>query len=176
MREGDNGQWVDCNLTLLKITRQPFWKRHSCQSLGFCLQPQRTCTWNLKLPKPCHPETEKSNMAARQPFTKWGHWKSIGSYPCTKVFCHWRLELIFKAKQKLVRNPKKNKMAARRPFWKWRRWKSIGFFPYIYIYISIVPLKFGVDIQSQTIVRVRKQKNPTWLPGGHFEIDIAANQ
>ena len=42
-------QWVDCNWTFFKITRQPFWKPHSWQSLGFCLQPQRTCTWNLKL-------------------------------------------------------------------------------------------------------------------------------
>ena len=44
------------------------------------------------------------------------------------------------------------------------------------IYTSIVPLKFGVDIQSQTNVRVRKPKNPIWLPGGHFEINIAENQ
>ena len=41
-------QWVDCNWTLFKITSEPFWKRHSWQSLGFCLQPQRTCTWNFK--------------------------------------------------------------------------------------------------------------------------------
>ena len=44
------------------------------------------------------------------------------------------------------------------------------------VYISIVPLKFGVDIQSQTKVRVRKPKNPIWLPDGHFEINIAENQ
>ena len=44
------------------------------------------------------------------------------------------------------------------------------------IYISIVPLKFGVDVQSQTKVKVRKQKNPIWPPGGHFESDIAENQ
>ena len=43
-------------------------------------------------------------------------------------------------------------------------------------YVSIVPLKFGVDIQSQTKVRVRKPKNPIWLPGGHFESDVAENQ
>ena len=43
-------QWaMDCNWTLFKITRQPFWKGHSWQSLGFCLQPQGTCTWNLKV-------------------------------------------------------------------------------------------------------------------------------
>ena len=45
------------------------------------------------------------------------------------------------------------------------------------MYISIVPLKFGVDIQSQTKVRVRKQKkNPIWLPGGRFEINVDENQ
>ena len=44
------------------------------------------------------------------------------------------------------------------------------------IYISIVPLKFGVDIQRQTKVRVRKPKNPIWLPVGHFESDVAENE
>ena len=44
------------------------------------------------------------------------------------------------------------------------------------IYISIVPLKFEVDIQNQTKVRVWKPKNPIWLPGGHFEINITENQ
>ena len=44
------------------------------------------------------------------------------------------------------------------------------------IYISIVPLKFEVDIQSQSKIRVRKPKNPIWLPGGHFESDIVENQ
>ena len=46
--EGSKVQRVDCNWTLLKITRQPFWKRHSWKSWGSCLQPQRTCIWNLK--------------------------------------------------------------------------------------------------------------------------------
>ena len=44
------------------------------------------------------------------------------------------------------------------------------------IYISIVPPKFEVDIQSQSKVRVRKPKNPIWPPGGHFESDVAENQ
>ena len=117
--EGSKGQWVNCNWTLLKITRQPFWKRYSWKSSGFCLQPQRTCTWNLKLkfqsklrvtlPKPCHlqsPETKKSNMATRQPFRKWGHLKSIGSYSYTQVLGHWSFELIFKAKLVRVWKPK----------------------------------------------------------------------
>ena len=41
---------------------------------------------------------------------------------------------------------------------------------------SDVALNFGLDIQSQTKVRVRKPKNPRWLSGGHFERDMAENQ
>ena len=44
------------------------------------------------------------------------------------------------------------------------------------IYISIVPLKFEVDVQSQSKVRVWKPKKTIWLPGGHFESDIAENR
>ena len=43
------------------------------------------------------------------------------------------------------------------------------------IYISIVPLKFEFDIQSQSKVRVWKPKYPIWLPGGYFESDLAEN-
>ena len=65
--EGGNGQWVDCNWTFFKITRQPFWKRHSWQSLGFCLQPQRTCTWNLKLKFQSKLELHCRNHAVQKP-------------------------------------------------------------------------------------------------------------
>ena len=44
------------------------------------------------------------------------------------------------------------------------------------IYISIVPLKFEVDVHSQTKVRVPKPKNAKWPPGSHFESDVAENQ
>ena len=46
------------------------------------------------------------------------------------------------------------------------------------IYIDIVPLKFEIDIQSQSKVcnAIRKPKNPIWAPGGHFESDFAENQ
>ena len=46
----------------------------------------------------------------------------------------------------------------------------------LHIYISIVPLKLGVDIQSQTKVTVWKPKNTIWPPGGHFESAVAENQ
>ena len=44
------------------------------------------------------------------------------------------------------------------------------------IYISIVTLKFEVDIQSQSKVRVWKPKNPIWPPASHFESEFAENQ
>ena len=37
-------------------------------------------------------------------------------------------------------------------------------------YISTLPLNFGVDIQSQSKVRVRKPKNLIWPPGGHLKV------
>ena len=58
-------------------------------------------------------------------------------------------------------------MATRLPFWKWHINRLLS------IHTSNVLLKFGLDIQSQTEVRVRKPKNPRWPPGGHFESDIA---
>ena len=66
-RRGWQWQWVDCNWTLFKITRQPFWKRHSWQSLGFCLQQQRTCTWNLKLKFHSKLELRCRNHAIQKP-------------------------------------------------------------------------------------------------------------
>ena len=44
------------------------------------------------------------------------------------------------------------------------------------IYIIIVPFKFGVDIESQTKVGVRKPKYPIWPQDGHFESDVSENQ
>ena len=61
------------------------------------------------------------------------------------------------------RETKKTNTATRRPFLNECHWKSIGSYPYIYIYymyiyISTVPFKLGVDIQSQTKVRVLQTK------------------
>ena len=40
-----------------------------------------------------------------------------------------------------------------------------------------MPLEFGVDIHEAKLkLESGNQKNPIWLPGGHFEINIAENQ
>ena len=165
-------------------------------------------------------ETKKSDKVARRPFWKSFRWKSIGPYPYIQVLCHLSLELIFKAKLKLVPKPKNPIWPPFGPFWKSCRWKSISSYPHIqvlchlslelifkaklklksgnqkiqygclaailklkllkinrllHIYISIVLLKFRVEIQSQTKVRVWKPKNPIYPPGGHFESNVAEN-
>ena len=88
------------------------------------------------------------------------------------MLCHWSLELIFKAKIKLVRKPKN--LNGRQAAILELTFLIIN--RLLHMYISIVPLQFGVDIQSQTKVRVQKPKNPIWPPGGHFESDVAESQ
>ena len=78
------------------------------------------------------------------------------------------------SQSKVSPETKKSNMAARRHFES--DVTENQYAPVLPIYISTVPLKFAVDIQSQTKVRVRKPKIPIWLPGGHFEINIAENQ
>ena len=116
---------------------------------------------------------KNSNRATRRPFWKWRHWKSIGSYPYIQVLCHLSLALIFKAKLKLESGNQKIQYGCLAAILQLTLLKINRL---LHIYISIVLLKFGVDIQSQTKVRVWKPKNPIWPPGGHFESDVAENQ
>ena len=124
-------------------------------------------------PEPPPKKTKKSNMAARRPFWKWHHWKSVGSYPYIQVLCHLSLELIFKAKLKLESGNQKIQYGCLAAILKLTLLKINRLLP---IYICIVALKFKVDIQSQSKVRVRKPKKPVWPPGSHFESDVAENQ
>ena len=117
------------------------------------------------------PETKKSNMATRRLFWQWRRWKSIGSYPYIQVLCHFSLELIFKAKLKSGNQQIQYGCLAAI-----LKLTLLKIDRLLHIYISIVLLKFGVDIQSQTKVRVWKPNNPIWPPGGHFESDVAENQ
>ena len=94
-------------------------------------------------------------MASRRPFWKWCSWKSIGSYPSMQVLCHLSLELISKAKLKLESGNQKIQYGCLAAFLKSTLMKINRF---LHLYIGIVPLKFGVDIQTQTKVRVWKQK------------------
>ena len=108
------------------------------------------------------PQTKKSNIAARQPFWKWPCWKPIGLYPYIQVLCLLSLELTFKAKLKLQSGTQKIQYGCLSPILKLTLLKIKRL---LHIYISIVLLKFGVDIQSQPKVRVGKPKNSIWPPG-----------
>ena len=122
---------------------------------------------------PTESRNRKTNMATWQPFRKWGHWKSLGSYSYTQVLGHWSFVFIFKAKLKLESGNQKIQYGCQAAILKSSSLKINMLLP---IYISIVPLKFGVDIHSQTKVRVWKQKNSIWLPGSHFESGITEKQ
>ena len=102
-------------------------------------------------------------MATKQPFRKWGNWKSIGSYSYTQVLSYWSFEFIFKAKLKEESGNQKIQYGCQAAILKLTPLKINRLLP---IYISTVPLKFGVDIQSQTKVRVWKPKHTIWPPGG----------
>ena len=103
-------------------------------------------------------------MTTRQPFWKWRCWKTKCFNPQPQAHEIWN----WNSKANLSYAPEtmppteytneKSNMAANR---------------LLPIYTSILLLKLGVDIQSQTEVRVRKPKNPIWPPGGHFETDVA---
>ena len=124
---------------------------------------------------------KKNKMAARRPFWLWCRWKSIGSCLWPPSIYKWNLKLKLQSILDLhagnyaayrVQKPKKQygRQAAILEM------TSLKINRLLLIYISIVPLKFGVDIQSQIKVRVRKPKNPIWPPGSHFESDIPENQ
>ena len=141
--------------------RWPFSKWHRWKSIGFCLWPPSTCTWNLKLKFQSKLDLCSGNhVVYRQTDrrtdgrTRWIQYTppptSLGGGINQKIQ-YGRQAAILK-----VTSLKINRLLP--------------------IYLSIVPLKFAVDIQSQTKVRVRKPKIPIWLPGGHFEINIAENQ
>ena len=120
-------------------------------------------------------------MATRWPFWKWRRWKSIGFCLWPPSTCIWSFQLKFQSKLDLhsgnhvtyrVQKPK-NLIWPPGSHFEITLLKTNRLLP---IYISIVPLKFKVDIQSQSKVRVRKLKNPIWPPGGHFESDVAENR
>ena len=55
-------------------------------------------------------------------------------------------------------------------------WTSLTINRLLPIYASILLLKFGVDMQSQTKVRIRNRNNTMWRPVGRYEIEIVENQ
>ena len=94
-------------------------------------------------------------------------------YQYMQEMCCRSLDLKLKAKLKLESGNQKIQYGHQAAILKVTYLKINRLFS---IHTSNVLLKFGLDIQSQTEVRVRKPKNPRWLPGGHFESDIAENQ
>ena len=94
-------------------------------------------------------------------------------YPYTQVMCSWSLDLIFKAKLKLEFGNWKIQYGCQAAILKVTLLKINRLLP---IYTISLLLKFRLDNQSQTEVKIWKLKNPIWPPGSHLESDIAKNQ
>ena len=103
-------------------------------------------------------------MTIRRPFWKWPRWKSIGFCLWPPSTCIWSLKLKFQ--NKLDLHPG-NLVTYRVQKPKNLIWPSGGHFEndvaekinrLLPIYISIVPLKFEVDIQSQSKVKSPETK------------------
>ena len=94
-------------------------------------------------------------MATRQPFRKWGNWKSIGSYSNTQVLSHWSFELIFKARLKLESGNQKIQYGCQAAILKLTPLKINRLLP---IYISTVPLKFGMIFKAKLKLESGNQK------------------
>ena len=102
-------------------------------------------------------------MPTRRPFWKWPRWKSIGFCLWPPSTCIWSLKLKFQSKLDLHPG---NLVTYRVQKPKNLIWPPGGILKLtllkinrlLHIYISIVPLKFEVDIQSQSKIIVRKPK------------------
>ena len=175
-------------------TRQPFWKRHSWKSIGFCLLPQRTRTWILKLKFLSKLDLRSGNHAAyavQKPKNQYGHPAAILKMTSLKIN---RLLPIYTSigplklpvhiqSQTTVRvwRTKKSNIATRQPFWKWHRWKSIDdclWPPSTFIWNLKLKSRSKLELHSgnHATYRVQRPKNPIWPPVGHFERDIAGNR
>ena len=93
-------------------TRQPFWKWRRWKTKCFLSHSHKHTKFETEIPKqtwvmlqkPCHLQSIQMKNPIWLPgshFENDCHWKSIGFYPYTQVFCYWSLEWIFKAKLKL---------------------------------------------------------------------------
>ena len=133
-------------VTLVKIDR--LFSTHTCnllQKFGLDIQSHT---------KVKSPETGKSNMAARQPFWKWHHWKSTGFGPWPQTTCIWNFKLKFQSKLELC---SENHATHRVQIQKIQYGHQAAILKVtllkinrlLSIYTSDVPVKFGLDIQRK---------------------------
>ena len=101
------------------------------------------------------------------PFWKWHCWNSIALFPYTQLICYWSLDLIFRVKLKLHSGNWKIQYGRQAAILKVTLLKIKR---RLSIHTGNLLLRFGLDIQCQTEVRIGKLKNPTWLSGGHLAV------
>ena len=149
------------------MATRSFLKCHHWKSIGFFLYTREICYWSFDLDirsqtKIKSLETEKSNMAARQPFWKWNLWQStdFGPWPQTtykykiqnwnnKANLSYILETMPESRYRIMQ------CGHQATILKVTLLKINRLLP---MHTSNVPVKFGFDIQNQTKFRVRKLK------------------
>ena len=110
----------------------------------------------VTLQKPCQlqsPDTERSNMAARQPFWKWHCLKSIGFFPYTQLMCQWSLNMIFKAKLKLESGNRKIQYGHQAAILKVTSLKINGL---LSVATNNMHMKFKIEFSKRPWVMLRK--------------------
>ena len=127
--------------------------------------------WSTRIPLPSRRGSSRQCMDCN--WTSFKITTLLSEYPQTQVMCCWSLDLMFKDKLKLESGNWKIQYGRQSAIVKVTLLKINRL---LSIHTSNLLLKFGLHIQSQTKVRIRKLKNPIWPPGGHFESDIAENQ
>ena len=133
----------------------------------------RSLDLNFKAKLKLESGTQKIQYGHQAAFLEMTYLKINRLLPYTLVMCYWSLDLIFKAKQKLESGNPKIQYGRQAAILEVTLLKINGL---LTMDTNDVAVKFGLDIQSQTKVRVPKPKNPRWPPGNHFEGDIAENQ
>ena len=86
-------------------------------------------------------------MATRRPFWKWHIWKSIAFFPYTLVMWYWRLDLIFKANQKLEYGNRKIQDGRQAAILKVTSLKITRLLP---MATNIMHMKFQIEIPKQS--------------------------
>ena len=134
------------------------------------IQLETVDQWSTRIPRKAEMGITGQYMDCNWTSFK-NHKPSIYQY--MQEMCCRSLDLKFKAKLKLESANQKIQYCHQAAILKMTYLKINRLFS---LHTSNVLLKFGLDIQNQTEVRVRKPKNSRWPPGGHFESDIAENQ
>ena len=167
-------------------TRRPFWKWHCWKSIGFFPYTQVICYWSLDLIF-----RAKLKLQSRNWKIQYGHQVAILKVTSLKInrllanghkqhayeIWNWnsKANMSYSSETMSPTESRYQKIqdGHQAAIVKVTLLKINRLLP---IDTSDVPVKLGLDIQRQSKASIQKLINPIWLPGNHFESDIAENK